>query len=319
MRHMRIRMTNAAVVCLMFAGLAQIAVAQNGGDRVEVIAVQPNVYMIAGAGGNIAVQIGPDGVLLVDSGAAGMTDRVLAEIAKLTSQPIRFIINTSADADHVGGNEKLAKMGTGTGSGAGAAVILGSENVLNRMSAPTGKQAAYPVSAWPTETFFGKQKPMYFNREGIQIISHAAAHTDGDSIVFFRRSDVVVAGDVFDTARFPVIDIEKGGSVQKEIDALNHIVELAIPSIPMIWQDGGTYVIPGHGWLADQADVVEYRDMVTIIRDVIQDLIGKGMTLEQVKAADPARGYRRQYGSDTGPWTTNMFIEAIYKSLTAKK
>jgi len=293
------------IAALLGAGFAR------GADDIEVIRVQPNFYMIAGAGGNIAVQIGADGVLLVDTGAARMTDRVLAEIRKLTSQPIRFIINSSADADHVGGNEKLAK-------GAEGAVIIGTENVLTRMSAPTGKQAAYPLAAWPTETFFQKQKPMYFNREGIQIISHAA-HSDGDSIVFFRRSDVIVAGEIYDTTRFPVIDVEKGGSIQQEINALNQIVELAIPSIPMMWQEGGTYVIPGHGWLADQADVVEYRDMVTIIRDVIADMIGKGMTLEQVQAANPTKGYRKQYGSDSGPWTTNMFVEAIYKSLTAKK
>ena len=236
---------------------------------------------------------------------------MLAEIRKLTSQPIRFIINSSADADDVGGNEKLAKAGEG-------AVIIGTENVLTRMSAPTGKQAAYPLAAWPTETFFQKQKPMYFNREGIQIMSHAA-HSDGDSVVFFRRSDVIVAGEIFDTTHFPVIDVEKGGGIQQEIDALNQIVELAIPSIPMMWQEGGTYVIPGHGWLADQADVVEYRDMVTIIRDVVADMIAKGMTLEQVQAANPTKGYRKQYGSDSGPWTTNMFVEAIYKSLTAKK
>jgi len=293
------------LAALLGAGFAR------GADDIEVIRVQPNFYMIAGAGGNIAVQIGADGVLLVDTGAARMTDRVLAEIRKLTSQPIRFIINSSADADHVGGNEKLAK-------GAEGAVIIGTENVLTRMSAPTGKQAAYPLAAWPTETFFQKQKPMYFNREGIQIISHAA-HSDGDSIVFFRRSDVIVAGEIYDTMHFPVIDVEKGGSIQQEINALNQIVELAIPSIPMMWQEGGTYVIPGHGWLADQADVVEYRDMVTIIRDVIADMIGKGMTLEQVQAANPTKGYRKQYGSDSGPWTTNMFVEAIYKSLTAKK
>src|SRR5665213_1521691 len=270
------------IAALLGAGFAR------GADDIEVIRVQPNFYMIAGAGGNIAVQIGPDGVLLVDTGAARMTERVLAEIRKLSSQPIRFIINSSADADHVGGNEKVAKAGE-------TPVIIGTENVLTRMSAPTGKQAAYPLAAWPTETFFQKQKPMYFNREGIQIMSHAA-HSDGDSIVFFRRSDVIVAGEIFDNTHFPVIDIEKGGGIQQEIDALNQIVELAIPSIPMMWQEGGTYVIPGHGWLADQADVVAYRDMVTIIRDVVQDMIGKGMTLEQIKAANPTKGYRRQYG-----------------------
>jgi hypothetical protein len=200
-----------------------------------------------------------------------------------------------------------------------AAVVIGTENLLNRMSAPTGKQAAFPSAGWPTETFFQRQKPLYFNREGIQIISQAGAQTDANSIVFFRRSDVIVAGDILDSTHFPVIDVEKGGSIQKEIDALNQMIELAIPSIPMMWQEGGTLIIPGHGWVAEQADVVEYRDMVTIIRDRVQDLLGKGMTLEQVKAANPAQGYRRQYGSDSGPWTTDMFVEAIYRSLTAKK
>ena len=300
-----------SAVAVMGSLLPQVS-AQQGGEDMEVIQVQPNFYMIAGAGGNIAVQIGPDGVLLVDTGTAPMSGRVLAEIRKLSNQPIRFIINTSASADHAGGNEKL-------GVGAPAAVIIGSENLLNRMSAPTGKQAAFPLAAWPTDTFFLKQKPMYFNREGIQIVAQPGAGTDANSIVFFRRSDVIVAGDIMDSTRFPVIDTEKGGDIQKEIDALNQIIEMAIPSIPLVWQEGGTRVIPGHGWVSEQADVVEYRDMVTIIRDRVQDLIRKGMTLEQVKAANPAQGYRRQYGADFGPWTTDMFVEAIYKSLSAKK
>jgi glyoxylase-like metal-dependent hydrolase (beta-lactamase superfamily II) len=160
---------------------------------------------------------------------------------------------------------------------------------------------------------------MYFNREGIQIIAEPGAGTDANNIVFFHRSDVIVAGDIMDSTHFPVIDIEKGGGIQQEIAALNQIIELAIPSIPLVWQEGGTRVIPGHGWVSEQADVVEYRDMVTIIRDRVQDLIKKGMTLEQVKAANPAQGYRSQYGSDSGPWTTDKFIEAIYRSLAPKK
>jgi cyclase len=302
----------------------QSARAQQASEDVEVIQVQPTFYMIAGAGGNIAVQIGPDGLLLVDTGSARMSDRVLSEIRKLSNQSIRFIINTSADADHVGGNERLSRVvQVGFQGGAGpegmqgppSAVVIGTENLLNRMSAPTGKQAAFPAAAWPTETFFQRQKPLYFNREGIQVISQPGAHSDANSIVFFRRSDVIVAGDIYDPTRFPVIDIEKGGNIQKEIDALNQIIELAIPSIPMMWQEGGTQIIPGHGWVSDQADVVEYRDMVTIIRDRVQNLITKGMTLAQVKEANPAKGYRTRYGTDSGPWTTDMFVEAIYKSL----
>ena len=117
-------------------------------------------------------------------------------------------------------------------------------------------------------------------------------------MVFFRRSDVVVAGDILDTTRFPVIDVEKGGTIKGEIAALNRLVELAIPSVPIVSREAGTLVIPGHGRVCDQLDVVEYRDMVTIIRDRVRDLIKAGMTLDQVKAASPARGYTRRYGSD---------------------
>ena len=160
---------------------------------------------------------------------------------------------------------------------------------------------------------------MYLNGEGIQVLHVPDAHTDGDSIVFFRRGDVIVAGDIYDTTRFPVIDLEKGGSIQGEIAALNRLLDITIPPVPFPWHEDRTLLIPGHGRICDDSDLVEYRDMVTIIRDNVQDLIKNGMTLEQVKKGDPAKAYRRRYGSDTGPWTTDMFVEAIYKSLTERK
>ena len=232
------------------------------------------------------------------------------------------------DADHVGGNEKVSKagktlfqtngqLGEGMTNG-GAAAILSAEKVLTRMSAPTGKTSPFPTASWPTETYDQKRKYMYLNGEGIEVLHQPAAHTDGDSVVFFRRSDVVAAGDVLDTTRFPVIDVARGGSVQGEIDALNRLVDLAIPSVPLVSQDGGTYVVPGHGRLCDQLDVVDYRDMVTIVRDRIQDLSKKGMTLEQIKAAKPTAGYTARYGADAGAWTTSMFVEAVYKSLASR-
>jgi cyclase len=302
---------------------------QRTDENLEVLQLRPNFHVVFGDGATISVQAGPDGVVLVDSGSAQMPDRLLAAIKSLTDRPIRYIINTGADADHVGGNEKVAKAGQsftiadlpgpGGDFAAGGATILAYENVLNRMSAPTGKQGAFPSGSWPTETFFQKQKPLYLNREGIQVIYEPAAHSDSDTIVFFRRSDVIAVGEIIDENRFPVIDLDKGGSIQGEIDALNHIIELAIPSIPLAWQEGGTYVIPARGRVLEQADVVEYRDMVTVIRDVIGDQIKSGMTLEQIKQANPTQGYRRRYGSDTGSWTTDMFVEAVYKSLTAQK
>jgi glyoxylase-like metal-dependent hydrolase (beta-lactamase superfamily II) len=296
----------------------------------EVLQLRPNFYMIAGAGANIGVQVGDDGVVIVDAGAASRSADVLAAIKKITTQPIRYVIDTSADADHVGGNEAIAKAGQtlfvqggGVGVGAdflgGGASILAFENVLRRMSAPTGKVSPFPVDAWPTETFHQPRKYFYLNAEGIEVLHQPAAHTDGDAIVFFRRSDVIVAGDVLDTTRFPVIDVARGGTVQGEIAALNRLVDMAIPSVPIVSREEGTLVIPGHGRVCDQLDVVEYRDMVTIIRDRIRDLIKAGATLEQVKATSPTRGYTRRYGSDSGPWTTNNFVEAVYKSLAQEK
>ena len=160
---------------------------------------------------------------------------------------------------------------------------------------------------------------MYLNGEGIEILHQPAAHTDGDSVVFFRRSDVVVAGDVLDYTRFPMIDVARGGGIQGEIDALNRLVELAIPSIPLVWRDEGTRVIPGHGRILSQLDVADYRDMVTIIRDRVQYMIGKGRTLDQIKAAKPTLDFDGRYGSSTGPWTTDLFIETVYKTLRTSK
>jgi glyoxylase-like metal-dependent hydrolase (beta-lactamase superfamily II) len=301
-----------------------------GAGDLEVLQLRPNFFMIAGAGGNIAVQVGDDGVVVVDAGLAAKADAVVAAIKKLTPRPIRYIIDTSADPDHVGGNETISKAGqtlftapgsigvTGNFLG-GVASILSAQQVLERVSAPTGRASPFPVGAWPTETFDYPRKYMYLNGEGIEILHQPAAHTDGDVLVFFRRSDVVVAGDILDTTRFPVIDVARGGTVKGEIAALQRVVDLAIPSVPIVSREAGTLVIPGHGRVCDQLDVVEYRDMVTIVRDRVRDLIKAGMSLDQIKAASPARGYTRRYGSDSGPWTTNNFVEAIHRSLVQEK
>jgi glyoxylase-like metal-dependent hydrolase (beta-lactamase superfamily II) len=294
-------------------------------DGLEVLRLRPNFYLIVGRGGNIGVQTGPDGVVVVDTGVAEQADAVVAAIGEISDQPIRYVINTSATADHVGGNEIVARAGrtifqlnNALAAGLtnqGAASILAAEDVLLRMSAPTGEAAPFPSGAWPTETFHQRRSYMYLNDEGIETLRQPAAHSDGDSIVFFRRSDVVVAGDVLDATGFPVIDLARGGSVQGEIDALNQLAELAIPSFPLVWKEGGTLVIPGHGHVYEQLDVVEYRDMVTIVRDRVQALIDRGLTLDQVTTAAPTQGYTRRYGSDSGPWTTGMFVEAVYRSL----
>jgi glyoxylase-like metal-dependent hydrolase (beta-lactamase superfamily II) len=197
----------------------------------------------------------------------------------------------------------------------GAASILSHENVLQRMSESGG----LPDSLWPTKTYSGNLYSMSLNDDGIQIFYEPAAHSDGDSAVLFRKSDVLVAGEIVNLDHFPVINSAKGGSIQGEIDALNRLVDMAIPPFPLVWQEARTYVIPGHGSLMDRIDLVDYRDMVTIVRDIIQDLVKQGKTLEQVKAANPTKAFRPRYGADTGPWTTDMFVEAVYKGLTTKK
>src|SRR5688572_6975739 len=319
------RVIGAALSVFAIAGVG----AQTPAGTPEVLQLRPNVYLIAGAGGNVAVQVGDDGVVVVDSGSAATAGAILAAIRTFTSDPIRYIINTGPDADHVGGNETIARAGEtlfgtrSTGLPASfvgqSASILAAEKVLTRMSAPTGQTAPFPFGSWPTETFDNGRRYMFLNGEGIEVLQQPAAHSDGDAVVFFRRSDVLVTGDVFDADRFPVIDVARGGSVQGEIDALNRLIGIAIPSIPIISREAGTLVVPGHGHVGDQFDLVHYRDMVTIVRDHVADLIKAGRTLDQIKAAQPAKGYSPRYGADSGPWTTNDFIEAIYRSLTARK
>jgi cyclase len=320
----------AAVFCVAVGGRALLAGAsQQSSADLDVVPVRSDFYLIAGAGGNVAVQIGPAGVILVDTGSAPMADAVLAAIRRLTDRPIRYVINTSADVDHVGGNDKLSKAGqtilghqgsSGVSeevyTSGGAASVLAHENVFTSMGAPG---SAFPFAAQPTKTYTGRSYPMYLNGDGIQVIHMPAAHSDGDSIAFFRRADVIVSGDIVDTTRFPRIDVAKGGSIQGEIAALNGLLEMMIPPFPLRWRDERTYLIPGHGFIADYGDVVEYRNVVTIVSDRIADMVAKGMTLEQVKAADPAKGFRKRYGSDSGVWTTDMFVEAVFTGLSRKK
>jgi cyclase len=302
-------------------------------NDLDVVQLRPNFYVIGGAGGNVLVETGPEGVILVDSGSTEMADRVLATIRRLTPLPIRYIINTTMDADHVGGNEKLSKAGlsilpgavaAGAGlsddlvSNSGAASVLAHENVLTRMSAPTGQRSLFPSALWPTKTFAYRMYSMYLNGEGIQVIHQPAAHTDGDTIVFFRRGDVIATGDVIDTTRFPYIDVKRGGTVQGELDALNRLMDMSILNLPLQWYPDRTFLVPGHGRVYDKLDLLEYRDAITVVRDRVQDLIDQGRTLAQVKAANPTLGYRSEYGADTGPWTTDMFVEVVYNELAAK-
>ena len=339
---MKMRIATLAVSAVLACGVAPdvsgqarpnaAPPAQNPGQQnfdnvqMQVLHVQGNVYMIVGAGGNTTVQAGDGGVLVVDTQYPQVSAKLLAAIRTISPKPIHYIINTHMHDDHIGGNEFLAKAGptrpdrapieAGLGGNVGAqTTIIAHENVLNRMvvNGPEGKAPGL----WPNETYFEDQTEVFFNGEAIQILHQPAAHTDGDSIVFFRRSDVIATGDVFTTTMYPFIDSARGGAINGIVDALNRIIDIAIPDHKV--QEGGTMIIPGHGRLCDEQDVIEYRDMVTIIRDRIQYMIKKGMTLDQVKAAKPTLDFDPRYGTDSGFWTTSMFIETIYRDLSKKK
>ncbi len=298
-----------------------------GKGKVEMLHVQGNVYVISGAGANITVQVGEQVVTVVDAGIAQKSEEVLSLIRGLTNKHIIFVIDTSDDADHTGGNENLSQAGwalpnasmnplvkenpTGLNLAPGAA-ILAHINVLNRMSATAGTAKAIRPGAWPTDTYDTDLWKIY-NSEGVFLYHPLHAHTDGDTYVYFRKSDVVSTGDIFTLASYPVIDAQRGGNFNGLIDTLNQILDILEAEEN---EEGGTYVIPGHGHICDRNDVVNYRDMLTIIRGRVQDLIDQGKTLEQVKAAKPTVDYDGLYGATTGPWTTDMFIEAVYRDLS---
>ncbi len=342
-----------AVLLGVFTGgaLAQGSRGNELGAELNWWPVRENIWMLVGAGANITASVGPDGVFLVNAGEAQASERVLGALDELQAQlnafgvlegrtperggaetrsrlpvntrgpakPIRYIVNTSPLAHNTGGNEILATSGVtysggnvaGTiGDSFEGAAILAHENVLLRM---VEEQAAF--EALPTDTFFIDEYKLstFFNGEGIRVVHIPAATTDGDSIVYFRGSDVIAAGDLFDMESFPVIDVDRGGHIDGVLDGLNYILNLAIPEFRT---EGGTMVVPGRGRLSDSADVGYYRDMLTIIRDQVQHLIDRGMSLEQVVAERPTYGYEGRFGSGTGPWTTEMFIEAVYRSLS---
>jgi cyclase len=295
--------------------------------ELHTLHVQGNVWMIVGAGGNVAVQVGEQGVLVVDTGLVQNAPKLLAAIREIAGDRkiIRYVINTHMHPDHTGGNEVIRKAGeTIMGGNVGrddirgqqGATVFANENVELHMVEPDAQGKTVPQAQWPTETIAADHYDIYFNDEAVMMIHPHNAHTDGDLIVFFRKSDVIVAGDIYINTVYPIIDLAHGGGINGLLDGLNDIIDTAVPADK---QEGGTMVIPGHGRLADEADVVETRDMTTIIRDRIQDMINEGKTLEQVKAAKPTSDYDGRYGASSGFWTTDKFVEAIYKSLTQSK
>jgi cyclase len=288
--------------------------------EIHTLAVQGNVYMLVGDGGNIAVQVGDEGPFVVDTGAGKLSAKVIAAIRALSPRPIQFIVNTSFHSAHTGGNANLAATGedpslpgsffagqapvaaTGFFSDpAHRATLIAQNNVQVRMQA-----AKAPADMVPPDTWLKDRRRKWHNGEGIDMFYEPNASTDGDSIVHFRQSDVIATGDIFDMTRYPFIDLKNGGSVQGEIDALNNILEKTVYKHD---EDGGTMIIPGHGRLSDEYDLGEYREMVSIVRDRIQAAIDAGASLDQVKAARPAADYDTRFAG------ADIFVEAVYTSL----
>jgi cyclase len=291
-------------------------------EGLQVIPVQGNVYTVVGAGGNVVVQVGEDGVFVVDTGLDRLSSDLLDTIEGLAAgKEIRWVVNTHVHGDHTGGNLAISSAGEALAGGdfanniddAGVgANIVAHESVLVRMSQGVGDQPPPPFRAWPTLSIIADRKEIFFNDEAVQIYHAPAAHTDGDLIVFFRKSDVVVTGDVYVTTSYPGVSLAQGGSIDGEIDALNRIIDLTVPRLN---QEAGTYVVPGHGRIVDESDVVDYRDMVTIVRDRVRALIDDGLTLDEVQAARPTRDYDGRFAAATGRGAAATFVETVYRSL----
>jgi glyoxylase-like metal-dependent hydrolase (beta-lactamase superfamily II) len=243
-------------------------------------------------------------------------------VAALTSRPVRYIVNTHADADVVAGNGAIVEANGGTrgprprqvggtqGNQNAGVQVLSHESALLSMIQGRGLPAM-SGDALPASVFFGAKKEFFANGEPVQLFHVPAGHTDGDVMVFFRGSDVISTGDVYNTTRYPEIDLARGGSIQGILDALNLVVDLAIPERN---QMGGTRVIPGDGRLSNESDVVEYRDMATIIRDRVQVMVANGSSLADIQASNVSLEYDGLYGTDA-EWTREMFLEAVYRGV----
>ena len=296
--------------------------------NIHIWPIRDNIYMLLGDGGNIVVQTGDQGAFVVDTGEGKLSEKVIAAIRTLSANPIQFIANTSFRREHTGGNAALGSAGQDpslpgsffllqaprgvTGffdNPLTHATMMAHANVQVRMQA-----AGAPAGAVPADTYLEDRRRKFHNGDAVELFYQPAAVTDGDSLVYFRRADVIVAGDIFSTTQYPVIDVKSGGSVQGEINALNEILNRTVYRHQ---GEGGTYVVPGHGYLSDEHEVLEYRDMVVIVRDRVKAMIDAGATLAQVKAARVTADYDTQYGANTGPWTTEMFVEAVFNSLKA--
>jgi cyclase len=310
-----IRWLSAAGLLALCATAAAQRNAPPRAAELHVLPVQGNVYMVyAGAAGNVAFQAGDEGVLVYDALTPDLAARIAEQIRTVSPAPIRYIVSPNPDVENTLGNGALAALGmfgATASSGRPGATLIAHENVLLRLSALTRTERnPFPGESVPFDNYILPAKDLYFNGEPIFVIHAPNAHTDGDSMVLFRKSDTLAVGDLFSPDEYPVVDVARGGSVEGLIAALNHILDLAVPQH---LQDGGTRIIPGRGRLCNEADVVEARDMVVIVRDRVAALINEGKTAQQIVAARPALDYETRFGPG------DAFVRSIYDSLAAAR
>ena len=294
------------IIALAALLLALPAAAQQDFSKVEIKAekVADGLWMLTGAGGNIGVSAGADGVFLVDDEYAPLTDKIRAAVASVSDKPIRFVLNTHWHGDHVGGNENLGKAG---------AVLVAHENVRKRMSSEQFNRMfnratpAAPAAALPLVTF-AESVSLHLNGQTVDAVHVPPAHTDGDVVVFFREANVVHCGDTLFNGMYPFVDLSSGGSMDGMIGAADRILAAA---------DASTKIIPGHGPLATKADVKAYRDMLAASRDAILPLVKAGKTLDEVKAAKPTAALDARWGN--GAVKPELWATVVYLSYGGKE
>lgn len=302
----KLLLITATALTLSANGGTALAQGNFAGVELTITPVAGNVYMVQrpGGGGNIGVQVGPDGALLVDSLFAPLADRLVAAVAEVSDQDIRFLINTHIHIDHVGGNESLAGQGV---------LIFAHDNTRTRFLEERNRfpraggsfVPQQPVGARPVVTF-NDHLNFHLNGEEVRAFKAPRAHTDGDVFVYFSESDVLHLGDVYRTTSYPIIDIYNGGSLRGTIAALDQAIDLAGPD---------TKVIPGHGLeIMSRSDLVAFRDMILDIQARVLSMIEQGMKLEEVMTARPTADYDDEWTNDPG-WGPDDFVPIVYYQL----
>lgn len=298
---MRTRFALAALLALGSAAIPGAQAQQPAAAPVQVVLTKigSDFYAIDGQGGRMGALVGPDGIFMVDAQSAAIADRIVAELRKVSQEPIRFLVNTHVHADHTGGNANYAKLG---------ATLIARPRLRERLAKPAAPAGGAPAPAVDPKSLpaltYDVQMTMYMNGEAIELIPLPRAHTDGDTALRFPKVNVLMTGDVFRATGYPNIDLANGGSLVGIVAALDKLVELAGPE---------TKVLPGHGPISDRAALAAHRDMVKVMRDRVAALVAEGKTREQVLAAKVTADYDEKVGNAAG--SADRFVGQLFDSL----